>query len=146
MEITELEDLEIRYNAIFGKLADLYKKRNAIKEGVVDIVELLNYNDLLIEIQYLIVRSQYLARELYMNWTNIYIVEYSKAMIECEAEKRQSTYAKEQAKLNSQEYLTKANIWEVRWKRLRDEYEVVNNDIYNKKTRIRYLTMEDLDK
>lgn len=139
MNITELDELEIKYGVAMDAVMKKIREKEAQKVSIIDVTDLLNYNDLIIDIRYLITKAEYLARELYTSYDAVYTIEYAKAMVGCEGEKKQSTYAKEHAKVETQNYLTKSKIWEVRYKYLRDQDEIMKDELYNKKTRIKVL-------
>lgn len=136
------DDLENEYFKTNNKLIELFKEKERRKNNITDIVTLLDYNDLLSDIEHLIVKAEYQARELYMHYTNETSRLYCNSMLQAEKDGRQSTYAKKQAELDSSQANTMAGLWEIRYKKMRDTRESIRNEIFNKHSRYKYLMME----
>lgn len=136
------DDLENEYFKTNNKLIELFKEKEKRKNNITDIVSLLDYNDHLSEIEHQIVKAEYQARELYVHYRNEALRMFSNSMILAEKEKRQSTYAKQQANLDSQQANTLTDLWEIRYKKMRDTRESIRNEIFNKHSRYKYLMME----
>lgn len=142
MDIEINEELENDYFKTNDKLIGLFKEKEKRKNNISDIVTLLDYNDHLSEIEHLIVKAEYQARELHVHYRNEGVRIFSNSMLLAEKDKRQSTYAKNQANVDSQQANTLTDLWEIRFKKMRDTRESIRNEIFNKHSRYKYLMME----
>jgi hypothetical protein len=142
MNIQINEELENEYFKTNNKLIELFKQKEKMKNNISDIVTLLDYNDHLSEIEHQIVKAEYQARELHVHYRNEALRLFSKSMILAEKEKRQSTYAKNQANIDSQQANTLTDLWEIRFKKMRDTRDSIRNEIFSKHSRYKYMMME----
>jgi hypothetical protein len=139
-----IKDKEEQDYALTQKqIKDFWKKKDISKTNISDILSLLDYNDLLTEIEHLLVKAEYQARELYVYYKNETERLYSNSMLIAEKEKRQSTYAKNQASIDSAKAQTLTDLWEIRYKKMRDTKDSIVNEIFNKQSRYKYLMMDE---
>ena len=127
------------YNDVQG-LAALYKERTKRKKNYQDIPTLLDYQDVLVDIGHKLIKLKYLARELNAHYDNLANSEYTTAMIQCEADKKQSTYAKSFANDKANTSRVYATEWEINYKKYRDMYEAIRNDQISGHSRYKYLS------
>lgn len=140
-ELNELERIESRFLDNAKTIARLYGERAQLKKNYQDIPTLLDYQAVLVEIGHKLVKQKYLARELMVHYNNQYRSDYSSAMIECELEKRQSTYAKAYATEKSSTSQVLSGKWEHNYKKFRDMIKAVENDQISIHSRYKYMMM-----
>ena len=138
--MTDAERIKSTYYNDVQALSVLYKERIKRKANYQDIPTLLDYQDVLVDIGHKLIKLKYLARELNAYYDNLATSEYTNAMIQCEIDKKQSTYAKSFANKKANTSRVYATEWEINYKKYRDMYEAIRNDQINGHSRYKYLS------